>query len=175
MSSAIFDTPLEKLWGLEKALVLWLNPDNVPPRMGGQAGKFPSRSGGHQAGSSRKLPMLTVMPMRLSHVSFPDPFLPLRFCPWTCLFFSRGSIFFSWHFVSELSAAIWHEEQRLLVCMVLDLVWCFCSVIVHSGQDWSPHMSFILKGSQILVFQLKGWFKSETSMQEYSNESQTSY
>ena len=28
-------------------------------------------------------------------------------------------------------------------------------------QDWSPHMSFILKGSQISTVQLKGWFKSK--------------
>ena len=32
------------------------------------------------------------------------------------------------------------------------------------------HMSFILKGSQILALQLKGWFKSKTSIQEYRNE-----
>jgi hypothetical protein len=31
-------------------------------------------------------------------------------------------------------------------------------------------MSFILKGSQISVLQLKGWFKSKTSIQEYRNE-----
>ena len=28
-------------------------------------------------------------------------------------------------------------------------------------QDQSPHMSFILKGSQISIVQLKGWFKSK--------------
>jgi hypothetical protein len=32
---------------------------------------------------------------------------------------------------------------------------------VASVQDWSPHMSFILKGSQISTLQLKGWFKSK--------------
>ena len=42
-------------------------------------------------------------------------------------------------------------------------------------QDWSPHMSFILKGSQISAFQLKGWFKSKTSSQEYENEVHNSY
>ena len=30
--------------------------------------------------------------------------------------------------------------------------------LLLSVQDWSPHMSFILKGSQISAFQLKGWF-----------------
>jgi hypothetical protein len=33
-------------------------------------------------------------------------------------------------------------------------------------------MSFILKGPQILAFQLKGWLKSKTSIQEYRNEIQ---
>ena len=42
-------------------------------------------------------------------------------------------------------------------------------------QDWGPHMSFILKGSQILAFQLKGWLKSKTSIQEYRNAIQNSY
>jgi hypothetical protein len=32
---------------------------------------------------------------------------------------------------------------------------------------WSPHMSFILKGSQVSAFNLKGPFKSKTSIQEY--------
>ena len=32
-------------------------------------------------------------------------------------------------------------------------IWLTCSMF----QDWSPHMSFILKGSQISAFQLKGW------------------
>ena len=36
-------------------------------------------------------------------------------------------------------------------------------------------MSFILKGSQIPTLQLKGWFKSKTSIQEYRNEIQSSY
>ena len=31
-------------------------------------------------------------------------------------------------------------------------------------------MSFILKGSQILALQSKGWFKSKMSIQEYENE-----
>jgi hypothetical protein len=31
-------------------------------------------------------------------------------------------------------------------------------------------MIFILKGSQILVLQLKGWFKFKASIQEYRNE-----
>ena len=44
-----------------------------------------------------------------------------------------------------------------------------------SVQDWSPHMSFILKGFQISTFQLKGWFQSKTSIQEYRNEIQNSY
>ena len=38
-----------------------------------------------------------------------------------------------------------------------------------SVQDWSPHMSFILEGSQISAVQLKGCFKSKTSIQEYRN------
>ena len=42
-------------------------------------------------------------------------------------------------------------------------------------QDWSPHMSFILKGSQIATLQLQGWFKSKTSIQEYRNKIQNSY
>jgi hypothetical protein len=44
-----------------------------------------------------------------------------------------------------------------------------------SVQDWSPHLSFISKGSQILAFHLKGWFKSKTSIQKYRNEIQKSY
>ena len=36
-------------------------------------------------------------------------------------------------------------------------------------------MSFILKGSQILVLQLKGSFESKTSIQEYRNEIRNSY
>ena len=44
-----------------------------------------------------------------------------------------------------------------------------------SGQDWSPHTSFILKGSQIFSLQLKGWFKSKTSIQKYRSEIQISY
>ena len=43
-------------------------------------------------------------------------------------------------------------------------------VVPSSVQDWSSHMRFILKGSQILVFQLKCWFKSKTSIQKYRNE-----
>ena len=39
-----------------------------------------------------------------------------------------------------------------------------------SVQEWSPRMSFILKGSQISTLQLKGWFKSKKSIQEYRNE-----
>ena len=34
----------------------------------------------------------------------------------------------------------------------------------------SPHMSFILKGSQILALRLKSWFKYQTPIQEYGNE-----
>ena len=45
----------------------------------------------------------------------------------------------------------------------------------HQCSDWSPHMSFILKGSQISALQLKGWFKPKTSIQEYTNEIQNSY
>ena len=44
-----------------------------------------------------------------------------------------------------------------------------------SYQDWSPHVSFILKGSQILALQLKGGFKSKISIQEYRNEIQNLY
>ena len=40
---------------------------------------------------------------------------------------------------------------------------------MYSVQDWSPHMSFILKGSQIWAIQLKGSFKTKTSIQEYRN------
>ena len=32
-----------------------------------------------------------------------------------------------------------------------------------------------MKGSQILALQLKGWFKSKTSIQEYKIEIQNSY
>ena len=42
-------------------------------------------------------------------------------------------------------------------------------------QHWSPHMNFIMKGSQISALQFKGWFKSKTSIQEYRNEIQKSY
>ena len=38
-----------------------------------------------------------------------------------------------------------------------------CSV----HQDWSPHIRFISKGSQMSALQLKGWFESQTSIQEY--------
>lgn len=121
-------TALEKLWGLEKALVLWSNPDNVPPGMGGQAGIFPSKNGRSSSGKFKEAAHAHyhahALVTRHHVVSFPAPFFPLQFCPWTSLFFSCGSIFFSWHFVC-------HEEQRLLVCMVLDLAWCFCSVIVQ--------------------------------------------
>ena len=44
-----------------------------------------------------------------------------------------------------------------------------------NGRDWSPHMSFILKGSQIWALKLKAEFKSKTSIQEYRNEMQNSY
>ena len=54
--------------------------------------------------------------------------------------------------------------------MVTALGSCVNQVALISGQDWSPHMSFILKGSQSLALQLKGWFKSKTSIQEYRNE-----
>ena len=47
------------------------------------------------------------------------------------------------------------------------------SYITYGGwqvfQDWSPHLSFILKGSWISALQLKRWFKSKTSIQEYRN------
>ena len=39
--------------------------------------------------------------------------------------------------------------------------------VVASGQDRSPQMSFILKGSQKLALQLNVWFKSKTLIQEY--------
>ena len=42
-------------------------------------------------------------------------------------------------------------------------------------QYLSPHMSFILKGSQIKALELKSWFKSKTSIQDYRNEIQNSY
>ena len=48
-------------------------------------------------------------------------------------------------------------------------------LLATSGQDWSPHMSFIFKGSQILAVQLKGRFQSKTSIQEYRYEIQNSY
>ena len=47
--------------------------------------------------------------------------------------------------------------------------WSCNMVHSHCGQDWSPHMSFIWKGSQIWALQLKCWFKSKTSIQEYRN------
>jgi hypothetical protein len=47
--------------------------------------------------------------------------------------------------------------------------------MVTNVQDWSPNMSFILKGSQISALQLKGWFKSKTSISKYRNEIQSSY
>ena len=43
------------------------------------------------------------------------------------------------------------------------------------AQDWSPHMTFIFKGSRISALQLKGWFKSTTSIQKYRNETPNSY
>ena len=44
-----------------------------------------------------------------------------------------------------------------------------------SVQDWSPHMGFILKGSQISALQLHRRFKSKTLLQVYRNEIQNSY
>ena len=35
------------------------------------------------------------------------------------------------------------------------------------GQNWSPHMSFILKGSQILALEMRGWFKSKNIETKY--------
>ena len=45
---------------------------------------------------------------------------------------------------------------------------------VSSVQDWSPHMSFISKGSQISAFSWRVAFKSKTSIQEYRDEIQNS-
>jgi hypothetical protein len=42
-------------------------------------------------------------------------------------------------------------------------------------QDWSLHMNFILKGSQIAALQGKGCFKLKTSIQEYRIGIQNSY
>ena len=42
-------------------------------------------------------------------------------------------------------------------------------------QDWSPYMSFILKGYHNWALRLKGWFKSNTSIHIYRNEIQYSY
>jgi hypothetical protein len=47
--------------------------------------------------------------------------------------------------------------------------------LLGSVRDWSPHMSFILKGSQISALRLKGWFNSKTSIWEYGNKIQYSY
>ena len=48
-------------------------------------------------------------------------------------------------------------------------------IIGVNVQDWSPQMSFILKGSRISTLQLEGWFKSKMSIQVYGNEIQNSY
>jgi hypothetical protein len=51
----------------------------------------------------------------------------------------------------------------------------FLMAMAISVQDWSPHMSFILKGSQISALMFKSWFKFKTSIQGYRNEIQNSY
>jgi hypothetical protein len=42
-------------------------------------------------------------------------------------------------------------------------------------QDWSPHMSSFLKGSQISALHSKGWSKSKASIRENKNEIPNSY
>ena len=44
-----------------------------------------------------------------------------------------------------------------------------------SVQDWSLHISFVLKGFQISAYQWKWCFESKMSIQEYRNEIQYSY
>ena len=51
----------------------------------------------------------------------------------------------------------------------------FCLSFWQGCQAVVKIMRFILKGSQISALQLKGWFKSETPIQEYRNEIQNSY
>ena len=64
------------------------------------------------------------------------------------------------------------EQNSVAMCQIRSKnVWYG----VFHGQDWSPRMSFILKGAQILAFQLKGWFKSKMSIQECRNEIQNSH
>ena len=77
----------------------------------------------------------------------------------------------------------WVRESKTM-CRRLPMQICTCSnlslftkYMLSNGsrsnpsnvQDYSPHMSFILKGSQISALQLKGWFNSKTSIQEYEN------
>ena len=46
---------------------------------------------------------------------------------------------------------------------------------LHLCSRLKPSYEFILKGSQISAFQLKGWFEFKMSIQEYRNEMQNSY
>jgi hypothetical protein len=72
---------------------------------------------------------------------------------------------FSW-LSSKVSQTLMPPRASLfLLDYVLEEGLCGGSV-----QDGSPHMSFILKGSHISALQMKGWFKSKTSIQEYRNE-----
>jgi hypothetical protein len=62
------------------------------------------------------------------------------------------------------------KDKKGIPFSFLGRMWkTFGKILRCNVQDWSPHMSFILKGSQISALQLKGWFKSKTSIQEYRN------
>ena len=70
------------------------------------------------------------------------------------------------------STLVWHGlffhlnrgDMRLTCKNLIRYLNCSSSTSV---QDWSPHMSFVLKGSQILALQLKGWFKSKNIEMNY--------
>ena len=70
--------------------------------------------------------------------------------------------------LTQTTGRPWHSEHSQ------PLIYSILSSVRTNGQDCSLHVRFILKGSQILAFQLKGYFKSKTSIQEYRNEIQNS-
>ena len=85
--------------------------------------------------------------------------------PWFWSCFGTAFAHFLWALPiswSRLLARVWSGPKSTWMMNV-------------NGQDWSPHMSFSLKGSQILALHLKGWFKSKTLIQEYINKIQHSY
>jgi hypothetical protein len=68
----------------------------------------------------------------------------------------------AWSIVKDCS---WNQALNVKIfTMFASWTWRGMCVL-GSVQDWSPHMSFILKGYQISAPQLTGWFKSKTPIQ----------